>query len=282
MGWYHSHPFDVGIHSHCYLSQTDISTQLQWQRAEDPHGNPFLAIVVDPLRSLAKNHPEMKAFRAYPPDFTNPIANQCPDGSIIHEEQARLELWGSCWQSYYELEVEYFMSGGARNVMALLTKNFLWMRTLGTSGICEKEKRERYPERVGKAAERIGTFETASDRSAGNVNVAGISGNVLANIAAERGNMDVQSSSAGGTRGSRGASSSAKSNVGVAGGSSTAGGGGGARGGASGGGKSSSTAGGAEDEDGGELGKACQAVVEIATEKLLGNIAQISKRELFS
>lgn len=52
MGWYHSHPFDVADHSHCFLSQTDLSTQLQWQRAEDPHGNPFVAIVLDPLRSL--------------------------------------------------------------------------------------------------------------------------------------------------------------------------------------------------------------------------------------
>jgi COP9 signalosome complex subunit 5 len=65
MGWYHSHPFEyVSDRSHCFLSQTDVSTQLQWQRAEDVHGNPFLAIVVDPLRSLAKNVPELKAFRA--------------------------------------------------------------------------------------------------------------------------------------------------------------------------------------------------------------------------
>lgn len=48
MGWYHSHPFDVEVHSHCFLSSTDISTQLSWQRAEDPHGNPWLAIVVSP------------------------------------------------------------------------------------------------------------------------------------------------------------------------------------------------------------------------------------------
>ena len=49
-GWYHTHPFDVDVNSHCYLSSTDISTQLLWQRNEDPHGNPFLAIVIDPLR----------------------------------------------------------------------------------------------------------------------------------------------------------------------------------------------------------------------------------------
>jgi COP9 signalosome complex subunit 5 len=63
MGWYHSHPFDLGDHSHCFLSQTDLSTELQWQRAEDPHGNPFVAMVVDPLRSFHLQKPEIKAFR---------------------------------------------------------------------------------------------------------------------------------------------------------------------------------------------------------------------------
>jgi COP9 signalosome complex subunit 5 len=27
-GWYHTHPFDLDEHSHCYLSATDVSTQL--------------------------------------------------------------------------------------------------------------------------------------------------------------------------------------------------------------------------------------------------------------
>jgi len=55
MGWYHSHPFDVGKYSNCFLSSTDLSTQLQWQRSEDGHGNPFLAMVIDPLRSLVRH-----------------------------------------------------------------------------------------------------------------------------------------------------------------------------------------------------------------------------------
>jgi hypothetical protein len=33
---YHSHPFDVDeAHNHCFLSSTDMSTQLAWQNAED-------------------------------------------------------------------------------------------------------------------------------------------------------------------------------------------------------------------------------------------------------
>jgi COP9 signalosome complex subunit 5 len=106
MGWYHSHPFDYtpGIdHGHCFLSQTDLSTQLQWQRAEDPHGNPFVAIVVDPLRSNALHNPELKAFRAYPPEYNSSVKNECPDGTVESSEQIRLEKWGSCWNRYYEL-----------------------------------------------------------------------------------------------------------------------------------------------------------------------------------
>ena len=133
MGWYHSHPFDVEAHSHCFFSSTDLTTQLMWQRTEDGHGNPWLGIVVrvwkvccniylvgvfggpifaalvwgevnsifiafqvDPLRSLAKGRPELGAFRAYPPDYSAP-ANQTPDGRIVTDETARLERWGSCW-----------------------------------------------------------------------------------------------------------------------------------------------------------------------------------------
>lgn len=99
MGWYHSHPFDVEVHSHCFLSATDVSTQLQWQRSEDPHGNPWLAIVLDPLRSLAKKRPEMGAFRVYPPEFAAPV-NETPDGTTVTDETTRMERWGSCWNRY--------------------------------------------------------------------------------------------------------------------------------------------------------------------------------------
>jgi COP9 signalosome complex subunit 5 len=131
MGWYHSHPFDLSEHSHCFLSQTDLTTQLQWQRAEDPHGNPFVALVVDPLRSMNTEYPEIKAFRAYPPEYNSPVANECPNGSIETSDQIRLEKWGSCWNRYYELKVEYYMSSVSRKVIVDgLTQDSLWMRSL--------------------------------------------------------------------------------------------------------------------------------------------------------
>ncbi|KAL3788117.1 hypothetical protein HJC23_005455, partial [Cyclotella cryptica] len=270
MGWYHSHPFEVGVHSHCFLSQTDISTQLQWQRAEDPHGNPFLAIVVDPLRSLAKNTPILKAFRAYPPEYTHPVPHTCPDGSVIREERGRLEQWGSCWSAYYELEVEYFMSSGARNVMSLLTQNFLWMRTLGSSAMLEGESRGRYPERVEKAAERLRRYDVNSN---GGGTVGGAGGGSGVDVLHP--DFEQPRSAAGGT--SRGRATSApRSTVGGAGGAASVPSSGTSV--AKGGNNKSE----ADEDNEGELGKACQAVVDIATEKLIGNIAQVSKRELFS
>lgn len=272
MGWYHSHPFDVCDHSHCYMSQTDISTQLQWQRAEDPHGNPFLAIVVDPLRTLARGEPELRAFRAYPPEYNHPVINQCPNGEVLHEERARLERWGSCWASYYELDVEYYMSGGARGVLSTLTRNFLWMRTLGTTPTCEEESRRRCVDGVIVAAERLAKYQPpAAGASAGGGGGGGIAG----------GAGDAPSSLMGSSRGGGGGRV----------GSASPGmlpkvGGGVEKGGRPSPSSSSSSSpavnssGKENNED--ELARSCQAVIDIATEKLIGSIAQTVKMEVFA
>jgi len=89
-----------------------------------------VAMVVDPLRSFHLQKPEIKAFRAYPPEYNSPVPNECPDGSIQPVEQLRLEQWGSCWNRYYELEVEYYMSSTSRSILEQLTQDYLWMRTL--------------------------------------------------------------------------------------------------------------------------------------------------------
>ena len=156
MGWYHSHPFDLEDNrSHCFLSQTDLSTQLQWQRAEDPHGNPFVAVVLDPLRSTHTGLPQLKAFRAFPPEYSSPTLNQCPDGSIQPVEQVRLEHWGSCWNRYYELGVEYYMSTTSRQVLEQLTQNYLWMTTF---------KRKEPQEQLGELQAVASVFSSQSSQ----------------------------------------------------------------------------------------------------------------------
>ncbi|CAB9519266.1 signalosome complex subunit 5 [Seminavis robusta] len=164
MGWYHSHPFDLADHGHCFLSQTDLSTELQWQRAEDPHGNPFVAIVVDPLRSFHLQKPEIKAFRAYPPEYNSPVANECPDGSIQPVEQLRLEQWGSCWNRYYELEVEYYMSSTSRSILEQLTQDYLWMRTLCSQKAQEGETAQKQTTQRLKSIHK--SFQAAATKAA--------------------------------------------------------------------------------------------------------------------
>jgi len=132
-GWYHTHPFDVDVYSQCFLSSTDISTQLQWKRAEDPHGNPWLAIVIDPLRSFAKGKPELAAFRVFPPEYSSSNPDETPDGSTIHDDKLRIEKWGVCWNRYYKLDTSYYMSSLAQSTLSLLKNKFLWQNTLSSS-----------------------------------------------------------------------------------------------------------------------------------------------------
>lgn len=154
MGWYHSHPFDVNVHTNAFMSATDITTQLGWQRAEDRNGNPWLAIVIDPLRSLAKGKPELGAFRAYPPEHS-PLANETPDGTVEPDDTQRVERWGACWNRYHALEVRYFMSSLSSHVLGLVSKNYLWQSALTSTPVLDKENRDRLAERVNGLADKL-------------------------------------------------------------------------------------------------------------------------------
>lgn len=242
MGWYHSHPFDLGDHSHCFLSQTDLSTELQWQRAEDPHGNPFVAMVVDPLRSFHQQKPEIKAFRAYPPEYNSPVANECPDGSIQPVEQLRLEQWGSCWNRYYELEVEYFMSATSRAILEQLTQDYLWMRTL-----CSQKPQGEAADK--QATQRLNSIQKGLQNAA--ASAANSSGGMGAGGAAAR---------AFGRVGAGGAAGAGKSGTGSTGGGSSGGGGSGKK---------------------SELSKAVQQLVDLASEELREAALQETKEQVF-
>lgn len=157
-GWYHTHPFDLDGTSHCFLSNTDITTQLQWQRMEDPHGNPWLAIVIDPLLSLAKGKPEMMAFRVYPPEYSPP-ANETPDGKIIKDDRVRVEKWGACWNRYYQLPIEYFMSNLAKDSLNKLSNKFLWEKPFTTSVYQNQEFVQEEINQINSISQRLNRFK---------------------------------------------------------------------------------------------------------------------------
>ena len=57
----------------------------------------------------------------------------CPDGEICADDARRVEVWGSCWPAYYQLDPEqYFMSGQARAIVDVLNRSHLWAKTLSS------------------------------------------------------------------------------------------------------------------------------------------------------
>lgn len=110
---------------------------------EDGRGNPWLAIVIDPIRSLTKNRIELMAFRVYPPEYSGP-PNQTPDGSVVMDEGKRLRLWGSCWERYYKLEVSYFMSELSQSMLGVIKNNFMWSSSFTDNPAAETGERLNY------------------------------------------------------------------------------------------------------------------------------------------
>lgn len=175
MGWYHSHPFDVCDHSNAFLSATDVSTQLSWQLSEDRAGNPWLALVVDPLRCVAKGKPEIGAFRCYPPDH-RPAAGLAPDGVVWEDPRARNARWGESCMSYYQLDVEYFVTGMGAALLDILARDFKWSRVLSSTPMLEKENRDRLAERLSKVRERVEAATASVHAESGAVGVLGFAG----------------------------------------------------------------------------------------------------------
>lgn len=160
IGWYHSHPFDVDVKPMYFMSAMDVGTQTVWQNSI-PN---WTAIVVDPLRSLAKQEPQLGCFRVYPPTH-NPRKLEGPDGNLYPDESAVKTRWGNAYNRYYQLEHSYFMSSLGSNLLDIMSRNNLWVRVLSSSSIMEPENRLRFSERVKKAHEKLQGASSAAQSS---------------------------------------------------------------------------------------------------------------------
>jgi len=150
VGWYHSHPFDVETYSHCSLSTIDVQTQTGWQNSVPI----WVAIVVDPLRSLVKQEPELGAFRVYPVTHQLAHPDECPDGTQMPKE-SRMVRWGVSADRYYALKVSFFMSMLSRKVLDTMSKSSLWIRILASSSLNEADARQRFSDRVSRSTAKL-------------------------------------------------------------------------------------------------------------------------------
>jgi len=120
IGWYHSHP-GYG----CWLSGIDVNTQLNNQSYQDP----FVAVVIDPNRTVSAGKVDIGAFRTYPENYTPANASSSEYQSI---PLSKIEDFGVHANQYYQLNIEIFKSSLDNDILAMLWNKY-WANTLSQS-----------------------------------------------------------------------------------------------------------------------------------------------------
>lgn len=136
VGWYHSHP-GYG----CWLSGIDVETQ----RTNQTYQEPFLAIVVDPVRTVAAGKVELGAFRTLPDTAASRGASRVGSNSSSSSAQGKKEAaskegvplhkvedFGVHANEYYALPVECFRSELDGKVFHCLWREY-WYAALASS-----------------------------------------------------------------------------------------------------------------------------------------------------
>jgi COP9 signalosome complex subunit 5 len=122
IGWYHSHP-GYG----CWLSGIDVGTQMLNQQFQEP----FVAIVIDPIRTISAGKVNLGAFRTYPKGYKPPDEGPSEYQSIPLN---KIEDFGVHCKQYYSLDVQYFKSSLDRRLLELLWNKY-WVDTLSSSSL---------------------------------------------------------------------------------------------------------------------------------------------------
>ncbi|KAH7882492.1 JAB1/Mov34/MPN/PAD-1 ubiquitin protease-domain-containing protein [Phlebopus sp. FC_14] len=167
IGWYHSHP-GYG----CWLSGIDVDTQMNNQQFQDP----FVAVVIDPNRTISAGKVDIGAFRTYPKDYTPPNASASEYQSIpLH----KIEDFGVHANQYYPLDVEVFKSSLDTELLGLLWNKY-WVNTLSQSPLISNrayavaqisdlhQKLTRAQSTVGNTRPPVPTTKGQDDKGSGN------------------------------------------------------------------------------------------------------------------
>ncbi|OQD76391.1 hypothetical protein PENDEC_c004G06435 [Penicillium decumbens] len=120
VGWYHSHP-GYG----CWLSGIDVATQQTQQMT-----GPFVAVVIDPERTISAGRVEIGAFRTFPQGYTPKEAHEDDEYQTIPLGKA--EDFGAHANQYYSLETTHFKSTLDSELLSLLWNKY-WVATLSQS-----------------------------------------------------------------------------------------------------------------------------------------------------
>lgn len=132
VGWYHSHP-GYG----CWLSGIDVGTQQMQQKFNEP----FVAVVIDPDRTISAGKVEIGAFRTYPENYKPPEEGGGGGGGgggatasdgYQTVPLAKAEDFGAHASRYYSLGTEHFKSTLDAHLLDMLWNKY-WVQTLSQS-----------------------------------------------------------------------------------------------------------------------------------------------------
>jgi len=149
IGWYHSHP-GYG----CWLSGIDVSTQMLNQNFQDP----FVAIVIDPVRTISAGKVNLGAFRTYPKGYKPP--DEGP-GEYQTIPLNKIEDFGVHCKSYYSLDVSYFKSPMDQRLLDSLWNHY-WVNTLSSSSLITNA--EYTTGQISDLADKLETWDSNSMR----------------------------------------------------------------------------------------------------------------------
>lgn len=120
VGWYHSHP-GYG----CWLSGIDVETEAMQQQFQDP----FLAVVIDPDRTINAGKVEIGAFRTYPSSHKPDQSGSVTSDGFQAVPLAKAAEFGAHASRYYSVEVSHFKSTLDSHLLELLWHKY-WVQTL--------------------------------------------------------------------------------------------------------------------------------------------------------
>lgn len=151
VGWYHSHP-GYG----CWLSGIDVSTQATQQQFSDP----FLAVVIDPDRTISAGKVEIGAFRTFPENYKSEGSTTSDGYQTI--PLAKAEDFGAHASRYYPLQVSHFKSSLDSHLLELLWNKY-WVQTLSQNPLITN--REYSTKQMLDLAEKIRQTTVAVQRN---------------------------------------------------------------------------------------------------------------------
>lgn len=121
VGWYHSHP-GYG----CWLSGIDVNTQATQQAFTDP----YVAVVIDPDRTISAGKVEIGAFRTYPENYKPDTTTDAEGFQSV--PMGKIEDFGAHADRYYSLDVSHFKSSLDTSLLSALWNKY-WVSTLTSS-----------------------------------------------------------------------------------------------------------------------------------------------------